>query len=447
MSATDPMTSPDPAWAWAAYRPDADRPWDARRAAHLFRRAGFGASWRQLQQAVRDGPDRTVDALLRPDATDFNRTLDDYEAGAIDRDTGGLDGLREWWLRRMLQTPHPLLERMTLFWHDHFAVNNTRVRSGWLMHRHIALLRSHALGKLEPLLTAAVRDPAVLLGGQAEVNRKAVPNEAFARVLLERYTVGPGVASAGDVRAAARALSGLAVLRNDLRVLPHERDLSSKTVLGQTGTWDDADLARILARHPATARHLTRRLYRWLVSEADEPADELLAPLAEAFARDGDVGRLVETVLRSNLFFADRSIRRRVKSPVEFVVGLARGLEAVVPTRRLGPDLAALGQALGAPPILRGWAGGTAWVNPATLTGRHNLAVALLADPTFGGKLDPAAAAARYGHTTPVAAAGWLLDLFLQGDVPADAARAVRASPTPRAALLAVVDCPEFHLT
>ena len=106
---------------WAPYEPDAGRPWNLRLAGHLYRRAGFGATWGQLQQALADGPQRTVDRLLRPEAdTDaFNQGFDEYDAAAAR--SGSADGLRAWWLRRMIHTPHPLLEKMTLFWHHHFA--------------------------------------------------------------------------------------------------------------------------------------------------------------------------------------------------------------------------------------------------------------------------------------------------------------------------------------
>ncbi|MFH1265047.1 MAG: DUF1800 family protein, partial [Planctomycetota bacterium] len=97
----------DPQWAWAAYQPDDQRPWNLRLAGHLFRRAAFGADWNTLQQALTDGPQRTVDRLLKPEADveGFNQTYEEYEAAAAG--SGSADGLRAWWLRRMINTPHP----------------------------------------------------------------------------------------------------------------------------------------------------------------------------------------------------------------------------------------------------------------------------------------------------------------------------------------------------
>jgi uncharacterized protein (DUF1800 family) len=447
----------DPAWAWADYRPDSERPWDLRRAGHLYRRAAFGASWSQLQQALRDGPARTIDRLLRPDASHFNRTFDEDETSAIDPDADSIEVPITWWLRRMIQTPHPLLEKMTLFWHNHFAASNVHVRSGWLMLRHLQLLRRHALGRFPPLLAAIVRDPAMLASLDARANRTARPTQAYARALVEEYTLGPGQASAADIRETARAMTGWFVLRNQLRYLSHEHDGGSKTILSETGAWTDEDVVRILVKQPATARLLVRKCYRWLVDETGEPSDALLAPLVESFARDQDIGRLVEIMLRSNLFFSAPVYRRRIKSPVDFALGIVRGLETLVPTIRLGNHLAALGQHLGQPPTIKGWQGGTAWINQATIIGRSNLATALLAGGNpYGDKLDPLAVAKKHGQTTPETVGRFFLDLFLQGDLPNDAARTLLslASTGPedlanrlRRLVHAIVTLPEYQLS
>ncbi|MEJ2704821.1 MAG: DUF1800 family protein [Sedimentisphaerales bacterium] len=133
----------DPGWAWAAYEPDDERPWSLAQAGHLYRRAAFGGDWEQLQQALSDGPQWAVDKLLKPssDVEAFNATLDDYETSV----TSASD-LRAWWLRRMIQTPHPLLEKMTLFWHSYFATSAMEVKDAQLMRQYVWLLRSQALG-------------------------------------------------------------------------------------------------------------------------------------------------------------------------------------------------------------------------------------------------------------------------------------------------------------
>ena len=412
----------DPGRAWAPYEPSARCPWNAARAAHLYRRAGFGPTWGELQQALKAGPQRTVDRLLRPDTdvASFNGTCEDYEKAAAS--SGPAGPLRAWWLRRMIRTPHPLLEKLTLFWHDFFAVSAAGLPQASLIREHVQLLRDGALGHFPTLVAKTARDPATLLSLGAQASRKGRPDEHFPRQLLHRYTVGPGSCSDEDVREAARAMTGRFVLRMQLRFFEREHDDGEKTILGKMGKFNDEDAVKIAAEHPATARNVVRRLYRWFISEADEPDEAMLAPLARSFARDFDVARLVATMLRSNLFFSPETLGRRIKRPVEFAVGIVRGLEAAVPEIRLATDLAALGENLYHPPTRSGWEGGRCWLNHATLIGRSNLAASLLAaSGAYGGKLDPAAAARRHGHADAKSAGRFLANLFLQGD-PSDGA-------------------------
>ena len=260
----------------------------------------------------------------------------------------------------------------------------------------------------------------MLLGSDSAANRKAQPSENYARALMDTFSLGLGQRREKDLQEAARAFTGWFVLRSRLRYIPREHDAGVKTIFGQQGNFDDRDVVRIVLQQPAAPRFLVRKLYRWLISETDEPGDTLIAPLAESFAEDYDVARLVARMLRGNLFFSPVAYRRRIKCPVEFALGIIKGLEGGVSTVRLGQDLAGLGQNLYHPPTVQGWAGGRHWINHATLLGRSNLARALLAgsDP-YGDKLNPLAVAGRHGRETPESAGRFLLDLFLQGDLDA----------------------------
>ncbi|UCF17095.1 MAG: DUF1800 domain-containing protein, partial [Phycisphaerales bacterium] len=377
--------STDPRWAWAVYEPDADRPWNLARAGHLYRRAAFGGSWDQLQKALCDGPQQTIDKLLRPqgDTAGFDQTHDEYEEA-----TGSVDQLRAWWLRRMIQTPHPLQEKMTLFWHGYFATNAEKVKSARLMQQHVRLLRSEALGSFGALLEGISRDPAMLLWLGAEANRKARPNDNLARALLETISLGTENCTESDIREASRAFTGWFLLRNRLRYIAREHDDGVKQILGQQGRFTSEDVLRIILDQPETSRRIVRKLYRWLISETRQPSQVLLRPLAESFATDYDVSKLVETMLRSNLFFSASAYRGRIKCPVEFALGIIKALEAMVSATQLAGDLADLGQNLCHPPTVNGWAGGRHWVDSAAIAGRDNLAWAMLrgSDP-YGNKL------------------------------------------------------------
>jgi len=445
----------DPNWAWAVYEPSPERPWTLSLAAHLYRRAAFSANWAQLQQALSDGPQRTIDRLLRPqsDVDAFNRTYDEQESIAA----GSVDGLRAWWLRRMIETPHPLLERTMLFWHGHFAVNAAGVKDPRLVRQHVQLLRRHALGSFSDLLQAICRDPAMLTWLGADANRKALPSEGFVRPLMETFTLGPGGFTERDVREAARAFTGWFVLRGQLRYIDREHDDSVKHILGRKGSFTADDVVRILLEQPATSRLVVRKVYRWLISEVDEPGDALIGPLVESFAKDHSILHLVETMLRSNLFFSQAAYRRRIKCPVEFAVGIVKALEGMVSTTHLAEDAARLGQDLCHPPTVKGWAGGRHWINTATVVGRQNLCHSLLCGgERYGGKLDPWAVARKHGCATLESAAEFLLDLFLQGDVEPGVREALLANVRTaavngdEAALLSfaytVTTLPEFHL-
>jgi uncharacterized protein (DUF1800 family) len=416
----------NPTQAWAPYKPDERRSWTLALAGHLYRRAAFGADWNQLKQALADGPQKTVDQLLRPtaDSGDFNRQYDRHEAAVAGGDSA--QPLQAWWLRRMIHTPHPLLEKMTLFWHSHFGVSRAAVGDGPLIQRHVQLLRSHALGSFQAMLEAVARDPAVLICLGAKANRKAMPDENLARTLLKTFAVGPGHHTAEDIREAARAFSGTFVFSGKVRHIAREHDEGVKRILGQSGNFAADDVVRIALAQPATPQLLVGKLYRWLIAETERPDERLIAPLAESFARDYDVLKLVETMLRSNLFFSAAAYRRRIKCPVEFALGIIKALEGVVSTTRLAGHLTQLGQSLYRPPTVEGWPGGRHWINRATLVRRHNLAAALLhGNEPYGDKLRPWDVARKHGSNTPAAAGRFLLDLFLQGDLQPQAKEAL----------------------
>jgi uncharacterized protein (DUF1800 family) len=411
--------SEDPAWCWTPYEPDAARPWNLTLAGHLYRRAAFGGAWKQLQQALADGPQRTVDKLLHPlaEAEGFNRTFDQYEEATTKAETA--DALVAWWLRRVLETPWPLLEQMTLFWHNYFALTNIGANNTAMLGRYIHLLRREALGHFDALLQGMLSEPAFFASLNARANRKAKPSLHLSRVLLEQYTLGPGVCSERDVKEAARAFAGWSVAQGQLHFLAHERDAGVKTVLGQEGDFDAQAVGRLLLRQPATSRWVVSRLYRWLISETEPPPASLLAPLVADFSRDYDVAKVVGAMLRSNLFFSPAALNQKVKSPIEFALSLLRPMQAQVGTLRLGAELAALGQDLAEPPTTRGWAGHLYWLNSFTIIGRAHLAQSLLSSGgAYAGKLDPAALAAAEGHADPEAASGFFCTLLFQDHLP-----------------------------
>jgi len=447
---TVPAAASDPKWAWAPYQPGDNRPWNLALAAHLLRRAGFAASWSDLQQALADGPQRTVERLLQPQAgfEELERRLEALEASLAVSESAASDDCAELWLYRMMQARHPLLEKMALFWHGYLAVAGARVGKASLLLQHVRLLRRHALGRFDAMLREVCRDPATLMALDARVNRKASPALEFSGALLGRYTMGAGAFGETDVRDAARAFTGAAVVGGEYRYLAHEHDEAAKTVLGRQGNFGGEDVLRVLLAHPATPRLVVGRLYGWLISETDVPAASLLAPLADSFGREYDIAKLAGAMLRSNLFFSAGAYRQRVKSPLEFALGLVGAFQASVAAAPLHRQLAGLGQQLLEPPTREGWPGGRRWLNRFTLVGRSNLAAELLATQgSYAGKLDPQAVAAKHGSAEPDRISRFLLELLVQNDVPAEvAAELSQRAGDARQLAHAIVALPEYQL-
>ncbi len=455
----------DPSAAWAPYEPTASEPWNLPRVAHLHRRAGFSASWSVLERDREDGPEAAINRLLDGEPTSLDGQPADRFAAFLDQmaeklGTAGLERLQGVWIYRMILTPYPLRERLTLFWHDHFATSNAKVNNPLLMQRQNVLLRQHALGDFGAMLRAMSRNPAMLLWLDSATNRKAHPNENFAREVMELFSLGRGNYSEKDIQEAARAFTGYFVRGDEFREVAEQHDGGSKSILGQSGPFEGDDVADILLAQPACARFIVRKLYALLVNEVDEPSDDLIEPVAEVFRASGYQTREpVAMILRSRLFFDSASRRRRVKSPVELAVGSVRALEILKPT--VSPDALAktcehMGQVLYAPPSVAGWDAGPAWINTTSSLARTNLALALLSesDAGLGKRLDPLALAHRHGFSTPETVAQFFIDLLVQDAFAPDLRKRVISSakkasdPTAaaREAAELVLSSPEYQL-
>jgi len=416
----------DAKWAWQPYKPSDGAPWGLKRAGHLHRRATFGASMAELRQTVKDGPAKSLERLLKggDGLADFDKRMTPLAETIAKTNNANL--LRSWWLSRMLYSPHPLEEKLTLFWHNHFATSNAKVQSARLMLTQYALLRKHALGNFADLLKAMSYDPAMLVWLDGKGSTKGNPNENYAREVMELFSLGVGHYSETDIRQAARAFTGWGVAGGKATFAKAKHDEGEKTVLGQKGKFKPDDIVRICLEQPSCPSFIAGKLFRFIVSDTIEPTKELLAPLAEQFKKDKyDFGALVKTVLSSNLFFSDDAYRSKVKSPADFAVGIAKGLEGRIGTTALAAAMEQLGQSLFNPPSVKGWDGGTAWLNGQTLLYRQNLALAFCSteDARFGTRTDPAALARRHKKATDAEQVEFFLELFLQGDVPDESRR------------------------
>ncbi len=395
--------------AWSPYDPKADGPWDLPRVVHLHRRAGFAASWAELQRDLKDGPGPSVTRLLdgtgRGPAEGVPDAFEPIAAVLADAAVASNDPgrLKAWWVYRMLFGPDPLGERLTLLWHDHFATSNLKVDDLAAMRRQNETLRRLARAPFADLLSAAVRDPAMLAWLDASANRKGHPNENLARELMELFTLGVGHYTEPDVKEAARALTGWSGAEGSFHEDAAVHDDGDKSILGSRGRWSGGDLVKILLDQPATAERLAWRLCRGFFGEG-AIAPGSVSALGEGLrARRLDIGWGVATILRSRAFFAEANLRSKVLDPVGFVLGPARALEIVDPppsTLVLADWSARLGLDLFYPPNVGGWRGGRSWLSAGAVVGRANYAAAVVEGQGIGRglPLDALGLATRHGR-------------------------------------------------
>jgi uncharacterized protein (DUF1800 family) len=359
-------------------------------ARHLLNRTGFAASARQVaifaaldreaavarllnegRSAPGTAPPSWVDEPIVPPYKLQAMTQEQRQAELRKSIERGFE-LREWWFREMLDTPSPLTERMTLFWHNHFATSQRKVRFTPLLYRQNLLLRRHALGNFGTLLREIARDPAMLIYLDGANSRKGQPNENFARELMELFTLGEGHYTEADVKDAARAFTGWSVDRETGEFVFRRgiHDFGRKAVLGKTGRLDGDQVIDILLARPETAEFIAGKLWREFVSPRPDAAE--ISRLAARFRESGyDIGKLMHALLTSEAFFAVENRATLIKSPVELVIGTLKLFE--IEAANLRPFVLAsalLGQNLFAPPNVKGWPGGEHWINSASLLGR-----------------------------------------------------------------------------
>lgn len=389
------------------WKPTSNDPFDSVKAAHLLNRACFGGTRAEIEHVLAVGPERAVDELLDfPDApsdeqsqTDqpnlsaiegYPRSFREYRSLIAGKTAEERMRLRQqfqqanraavletarWWMTRMANGPHPLQEKLTLFWHGHFTTSAREERSAWLMWQQNELLRRYAAGGFVEFTKAISRDPAMLDYLNNQQNRKSSPNENYARELMELFTLGIGNYTEKDVKEAARAFTGWGHDGDSFVFRRFDHDNEPKTFMGRTGNWNGDDIVDMVAQHPACAPYIAGKLFAFFAHENPDPA--MIASLGNEFRGWGyQLRPLIRTILLSRAFYAPASIGTQVKSPIQLVVGTARKLGVELPPARLLFNvMEQMGQVPLAPPNVRGWPGGRAWINTSTLFVRYNTAV------------------------------------------------------------------------
>jgi uncharacterized protein (DUF1800 family) len=397
--------------------------WNYDMAAHLLERAGFGGTPEQIQTLATMPASAAVRSLVYFDDVDNSHLLPFEHSGIHDpglepfppsrpavteqaRMTGEALGIKVkpdgnrrlqpvvnkffywlrasvletnrvayWWANRMVSSNAPLQEKMALFWHGHFAVNESKVRDYRKLLNELMLFQTMGTGNFRDLMVAVAEDPAMLSFLDAGVNVKGAPNENFAREIMELFTMGEGNYTESDIREAARAFTGWNYVDMEFVVNVEQHDAGEKTFLGSTGNFDGVQIIDIIMEQPATAEHIASKLYRFFVREELSPA--LQRELAQRL-RDSnyEIAPFLEILFLSKDFYSSASVGTQIKSPVHLAISTYRklGLNDVPGVPDFNQATGALGQSLFRPPTVAGWAGGHSWITPGLLLERGNFA-------------------------------------------------------------------------
>jgi uncharacterized protein (DUF1800 family) len=315
--------------------------------------------------------------------------------------------LRRWWLQRMVESPRPLQEKLTLFWHGHFASQESVVQNSYIMFRQNQFFREHAAGNFGALLYGLVHDPAMIRYLDNNQNAKGKPNENLAREILELFSMGVDQGyTEQDIVEAARALTGYTLdnATGTFRFVHSRHDTGNKTIFGKTGPWTGDDLVRLILERPETARFIARKLFEYFAYlDPDDSAVDQLATVLRS--RDYALEPMLKNLFLSEEFYSGRARGSQVKSPVELAVGLLRDLgakpiavyepldtplgkrdgdervrqsESLNTYAALDIAIEQMGMRLLEPPDVKGWRYGRTWVSSQRLFVRYNAVAELI---------------------------------------------------------------------
>jgi hypothetical protein len=414
-------------------KPLPGREWNYAKARHLLWRAGFGGSPDEvarlhamgLHGAVDylvdyqklPGPNTHVDVRLPERSTPYENRLTAAERSKLENERTSrrfaqLNLMRQWWLRRMVETQRPLEEKLTLLWHGHFAVSFQKNEIPYLMYRQNQLFRDYAAANYSGLLRGIAQDPAMIAYLDNQTNFKGAGNENLGREILELFSMGEGQGySEQDLREASRALTGYSYehATGQFKFIATRHDEAAKKIFDQSGNWGGDDLVDLILKQPATARFVSTKLYRFFVS--DSPAKETIDKMTGVMRLCRyELAPVLRNLFLSEEFYTPAAMESHIKSPVELMVGTLRTVGATdVNYANVDSELQRMGQTLFEPPSVKGWDGGRDWINASRLLIRYN-AVAALVDQ---GTVDLAGALCAKQICQPDAVVDFLAKGFL----------------------------------
>ena len=287
--------------------------------------------------------------------------------------------LATWWLNRMITSPTPIVEKMTLFWHNHFVSAEDKVNKALYMYRQNHNQRIYGMGSFVNLAQNMAIQPAMLAYLDNDANVKGAPNQNFARELMELFLLGVGNYSEDDVIASARAWTGHGIdaATQAYTFTPAEHDTDPKTFFGTTKNWDGPDIITEILTNPAkrliSARFIAKKL--WSYFAYPNPDDTIVTALANSFVASGlNIRSLLKAIFLRDEFWSTAARQGLVRSPVEYAVNIMRA--AGLTAEDVNPEwyLADMGQQLFYPPDVSGWKQNGYWISTSSASARANFA-------------------------------------------------------------------------
>jgi uncharacterized protein (DUF1800 family) len=352
--------------------------WTERHVQRLFWRAGFGATPDEARHYARMGQAAALRFLLDGDGQGAFSDIPETRIHGRPLDPVNEPGHEVlWWLDRMVRSRRPLVEKLTLFWHDHFATSNQDTP---LMLAQNQMFRDRALDTFLRLLEGVMKDSAIQLYLSLAGSRKTAPNENFARELMELFTLGSGY-NETDVREMSRALTGWRKRRaNGITTTywdPNAHDDGVKTIFGQTGAYGPDDVIVLVTQHPAHAPFIVGKLWSFFVTQPLDAGTQ--AALVDTYRSSGSsIKAVVGQILAHPALYANLTSPDMVKAPVVHVAGVLRTTQTPITLRRYSALMTAMGQRLFRPPSVAGWDWGTAWLSTNAMQARVELASSLV---------------------------------------------------------------------
>ncbi|KRE75838.1 DUF1800 domain-containing protein [Paenibacillus sp. Soil750] len=352
--------------------------WTSKEVVHLLLRAGFGVAKEEVAACLALGREETVRRLVTgeslidkaPELASFDQFHTD---GKKALDPLLLVDQQMYWLYRMVNSPTPLIEKMTLFWHGHFATANYKVKDASLMVKQNELFRQYALGNFKELLIEIGKDPAMMIWLDVNQNKKGKPNENYAREVMELFTLGIGHYTETDVKESARAFTGWTYNKNDHKVNYNakQHDNDAKTLLGESGKLDADDVIDILFHQQALPTFLATKLLNYFAT--DTPSDRWIQTIAGLITQKNTVGEVLQALFLSDEFYADTNRMSLIKTPADYVAGILKCCELSV-AKGHAQAMRKMGQELFVPPDVAGWRGGASWLTTNCLLARYQFA-------------------------------------------------------------------------